>query len=234
MDIRASSAHFEQIINDIVCVICLIEFYLMFFSFYKDNNKYVYKQEKLIKIFLTSCYNLIFISMTKIKGTSLLLLFTLFLALSSFAQDSKKVYISGVENKIKIGKFTGNRNFAFGVKNIFQEILQDKDFSIVEEQSQADLVFSAEILYFDVNRTKRNISVFHSDVEETLVVIKGLLTDNNGKKIKESVAEESSSEISTSTLITDEGSGKVNQQALSSAIKKTCESLINKIFFNKK
>ena len=172
--------------------------------------------------------------MTKIKGISLLLLFTLFLALSSYAQDTKKVYISAVENKIKIGKFTGNRNFAFGVKNIFQEILQDKDFSIVEEQSQADLIFSADILYFDVNRTKRNVSVFHSDVEETLVVMKGLLTDNSGKKLKESTAEESSSEISTSSLITDEGSGKVNQQALSSAIKKTCESLINKTFFNKK
>ncbi len=208
------------------------------FFFYKDNNKYVYKQEKvknnLKNFFLTSCHILIFISMTKIKGTSLLLLCTLFLAFSSFAQDTKKVYISTVENKIKIGKFTGNRNFAFGVKNIFQEILQDKDFSIVEEQSQADLIFSADILYFDVNRTKRNVSVFHSDVEETLVVMKGLLTDNSGKKLKESTAEESSSEISTSTLITDEGSGKVNQQALSSAIKKTCESLINKTFFNKK
>jgi hypothetical protein len=64
--------------------------------------------------------------------------------------------------------------------------------------------------------------------------MKGTLTDKNGKKIKEAVAEESSSEISTSTLITDEGSDKINQQALSSAIKKTSESLINKILFNKK
>jgi hypothetical protein len=64
--------------------------------------------------------------------------------------------------------------------------------------------------------------------------MRGTLTDKNGKKIKEAVAEESSSEISTSTLITDEGSDKINQQALSSAIKKTSESLINKIFFNKK
>lgn len=172
--------------------------------------------------------------MTKIKGISLLLLCAMALIISSLVQDDKKVYISTVENKIKIGKFTGNRNFAFGVKNIFQEILQDKEFSIVEDRSQADIILSVDILYFDVNRTKRNISVFHSDVEETLVVMKGVLTDNNGKKIKESVAEESSSEISTSTLITDEGSGKINQQALSSAIKKTCESLINKTFFNKK
>ncbi len=129
---------------------------------------------------------------------------------------------------------TSNRNLAFGVKNIFQEILQDKEFAIVESQSDADLVFSAELLFFDVNRTKRNISVFHSDVEETLVIIRGILTNKEGKKIKEGVAEESSSEISTSTLITDEGSGKINQQALSSAIKKTCVSLIDKVFINKK
>lgn len=170
--------------------------------------------------------------MTKIKGLSLLLC-CLFLINLSFAQETK-VYISGVENKIKVGRMTSNRNLAFGVKNIFQEILQDKEFAIVESQSDADLVFSAELLFFDVNRTKRNISVFHSDVEETLVIIRGILTNKEGKKIKEGVAEESSSEISTSTLITDEGSGKINQQALSSAIKKTCVSLIDKVFINKK
>jgi hypothetical protein len=172
--------------------------------------------------------------MTKIKGISLLLLSICVLTLSSYAQDTKKIFVSSVENKIKIGKFTGNRNFAFGVKNIFQEILQDKEFEIVEDESSSDYVFNAEILYFDVNRTKRNVSVFHSDKEETLVVMKGFLNKKDGKKPKEAVAEESSSEISTSTLITDEGSDKINQQALSSAIKKTCESLINKIFFDKK
>ena len=102
--------------------------------------------------------------------------------------ETKAVYISGVENKIKIGKLTSNRNLAFGCKNIFEEILQEKDFLIVGDPSSAELIFSAEILYLDVNRTKRNISVFHSDVEETLVVIKGTLTDKNGKKIKEAVA----------------------------------------------
>lgn len=149
-------------------------------------------------------------------------------------QDVKSVYVDKVENKVVIGKLANNRNLAFGAKNIFQEILQDKEFNVVEDREKADLVFSAEILFFDVNKTKTNISVFHSDKEETLVVMKGKLTTKEGKKIKESVAEESSSEISTSTLITDEGSDKINQQALSSAIKKTCESLINKVFFNKK
>ncbi len=149
-------------------------------------------------------------------------------------QDVKSVYVDKVENKVVIGKLANNRNLAFGAKNIFQEILQDKEFNVVEDREKADLVFSAEILFFDVNKTKTNISVFHSDKEETLVVMKGKLTTKEGKKIKESVAEESSSEFSTSTLITDEGSDKINQQALSSAIKKTCESLINKVFFNKK
>ena len=172
--------------------------------------------------------------MTKIKGISLLLLSICVLSFSSYAQDTKKIYVSGVENKIKIGKFTGNRNFAFGVKNIFEEILQDKEFEIVESEKLSDYTFNAEILYFDVNRTKRNVSVFHSDKEETLVVMKGFLNLKDGKKPKEAVAEESSSEISTSTLITDEGSDKINQQALSSAIKKTCESLINKILIDKK
>jgi hypothetical protein len=149
-------------------------------------------------------------------------------------KETKTIFISNVENNIKVGNLTNNRNLAFGTKNILEEILQDNDFLIVDDQQSADFIFSAEILFFDVNKTKRNISVFHSDIEETLVIIKGRITDKNGKKIKEVVAEESSSEISTSTLIVDEGSGKINQQALSSAIKKTCESLINKIFFDKK
>jgi len=63
-----------------------------------------------------------------------------------------------------------------------------------------------------------------------LVIIKGYLYNKDGKKIKDGTAEESSSEISTSTLITDEGSTEINQQALSQSIKKTCVSLINKIF----
>lgn len=184
----------------------------------------------------------IFINMAKNNRlyVSLLPLFLLFSFYGLYSyivspiEETRSVYVSAVENKIKIGKLTNNRNLAFGCKNIFEEILQEKEFVIVGEPNSADLIFNAEILYFDVNRTKRNISVFHSDIEETLIVMRGTLTDKNGKKIKEAVAEESSSEISTSTLIIDEGSGKINQQALSSAIKKTSESLINKILFNKK
>ena len=164
--------------------------------------------------------------MTKIIKVSLLP----FLLLLVYSAQSQKVFLGSVENKVLMGKMAGNRNLGFGCKNIFLEVLQDKDYDIVNSQADADLIFKAEVLYFDVNKTKRNVSVFHSDVEETLVIIKGYLTNKDGKKIKDAVAEESSSEFSTSTLITDEGSTEINQQALSQAIKKTCVSLINKIF----
>lgn len=164
--------------------------------------------------------------MTKILRVSLLPLFMLIMGQT----QAQKVYLDKVENKVVMGKMAGNRNLGFGCKNIFLEILQDKNYDITETAADADLVFKADIMYFDVNRTKRNVSVFHSDIEETLVVIKGYLYNKSGKKIKDGVAEESSSEISTSTLITDEGSSSINQQALSQAIKKTCVSLINKIF----
>lgn len=164
--------------------------------------------------------------MTKILRVSLLPLFMLLVGNT----QAQKVFLSKVENKVVMGKMVGNRNLGFGCKNIFLEILQDKNLDITEDSASADMVFKAEILYFDVNRTKRNVSVFHSDVEETLVVIKGYLYNKDGKKIRDGVAEESSTEISTSTLITDDGNDSINQQALSQAIKKTCVALINKIF----
>ena len=50
----------------------------------------------------------------------------------------------------------------------------------------------------------------------------------DGKKIKQEFAEGKSSEISTSTIIIDEG-GKFNQESASSAIKKTTINLIEKL-----
>ena len=50
----------------------------------------------------------------------------------------------------------------------------------------------------------------------------------NGKKDKEVMVEESSSEISMSTLIVDEG-GSFNQTSLSNALKKGCGKLITKL-----
>jgi hypothetical protein len=61
--------------------------------------------------------------------------------------------------------------------------------------------------------------------------LKGILKVD-GKKIKETIVEESSSEISMSTLAVDNG-GQFNQQSLSNAIKKSCEKLVDKLFETK-
>ena len=58
--------------------------------------------------------------------------------------------------------------------------------------------------------------------------IKGILF-RDGKKVKEIIVEEGSSEISMSTLVVDEGGG-FNQTSLSNAIKKACGSLVSKLF----
>jgi hypothetical protein len=134
------------------------------------------------------------------------------------------IFVESVENQVKIGKLVGNRNLAFGVKNILEEFLQEKGYGL---SSDAKYRLKVEIVYLDVLSTKTNISVFHKNEDEVVVRLKANLF-KEGKKGKDIVVEAGSSEVSMSTLIVDEG-GKFNQQSLSNAIKKACESLVTQI-----
>ena len=134
------------------------------------------------------------------------------------------IFVESVENQVKIGKLAGNRNLAFGVKNILEEFLQEKGYGLSED---AKYRLKVEIVYLDVLTTKTNISVFHKNEDEVVVRLKANLF-KEGKKGKDIVVEAGSSEVSMSTLIVDEG-GKFNQQSLSNAIKKACESLVIQI-----
>jgi hypothetical protein len=135
------------------------------------------------------------------------------------------IYVEKVTNKVVIGKLAGNRNLEFGVKNILEEYLQDKGYDLSPE---AENKLKVEIVYLDVLTTKKNISVFHKNEQEVVIRLKGILY-KDGIKEKEVIVEESSSEISMSTLIVDEG-GKFNQTSLSNALKKGCDKLITKLF----
>lgn len=135
------------------------------------------------------------------------------------------VWVEGVSNNVKIGKLAGNRQLAFGVKNILEEYLQENGKDLTPS---AENKIKVEIVYLDVLTTKKNISVFHKNEEEVVVRMKGILY-KEGKKVKEVIVEEGSSEISMSTLIVDEG-GNFNQTSLSNAIKKACGSLVTKLF----
>ena len=138
------------------------------------------------------------------------------------------VWVDAVENQVKIGKLAGNRNLAFGVKNILEEYIQEKGYDLSQD---AKYHLKVNIVYLDVLSTKTNISVFHKGEEEVVVRLQGILY-KDGKKEKEVVVEESSSEISMSTLIVDEG-GKFNQTSLSNALKKASDKLITKLLVKK-
>ena len=116
------------------------------------------------------------------------------------------IWVDNVVNNVKVGKLAGNRQLAFGVKNILEEYLQDKGYDITPS---APYKLQVQIIYLDVLTTKKNISVFHKNEEEVVIRMKGILY-KDGKKEKEVIVEESSSEISMSTLIVDEG-GQFNQ-----------------------
>ena len=135
------------------------------------------------------------------------------------------VYVGTVTNKVKIGPMTGNKNLAFGVKNVAEEAILDKGHDLNNDSSAFRL--DLEIIYFDIQQTAAGVSVFHKTENETIIRIKGTLYCND-KKPKEYVATGKSSEISTSTMIIDEGGG-FNQASARSALKKTIINLIDKL-----
>jgi len=135
------------------------------------------------------------------------------------------IFVSSVKNKVVMGSLAGNRNLEFGVQNILDEfIVEEKDLVL---NPYATKTIEVEILYLDVLKTQSNLSVFHKNTDAVVIRMRGKLLDK-GKVIKTVVVEESADEVSMSTLLIDEG-GKFNQQNLSTAIKKSCNSLINKL-----
>ena len=149
---------------------------------------------------------------------------TSMLCLFPYNEKIQNIYVDSITNRIQIGSLAGNRNLEFGVRNIVEEFLQDKDYNI-DPASPNKL--KIEIIFLDVLTTKKNISVIHSNSEEVVIRMRANLYVN-GKKGKDIIVEESSSEISMSTLVIDQG-GKFNQQSLSNAIKKSCESIVNEL-----
>lgn len=143
---------------------------------------------------------------------------------SIWYQEPKKIDVSSVQNKVVVGSLAGNRNLEFGVKNMIEESLQDKDYEL---DPNSNLKITAEIIYLDVLKTQSSLSVLHKNKESVVIRLKGQLIQD-GKVKKKAVVEESADEISMSTIVIDQG-GKFNQQNLSSALKKVSVSLVSKL-----
>ena len=62
-----------------------------------------------------------------------------------------------------------------------------------------------------------------------MIKMRGILSDGFGKVLKTITTEDRSSEISTSTLLINEG-GQFNSAVQRNAIKKACVSVVTKLF----
>lgn len=153
-------------------------------------------------------------------------LFFIFIALlfgiGSYAQEPIK--IDEVTNNIVMGPQAGNRDLAFGVQNILEEVLQEKGYDLDPNSTR---VLKVELLYFDVKSTNMQLAVYGNTVEVTEIVAAAKIV-LNGKELKTVVVKGQAKSISSATLIIDEG-GKFSQANVSSALKKVCEELIEKL-----
>ena len=153
------------------------------------------------------------------------LIVTLWLMLlSSIAYGQETIQIGEVNNKIQLGPFAGSRDLAFGVQSILEEAIQDKGYNLsynAETQIQVDLLF------FDVQKTNVQIAVYSKNTDEYQIIARAALIVN-GKKKKQVIAKGTAKEVSTATLIIDEG-GQFSQANVSTALKKVCVQLIDKL-----
>jgi hypothetical protein len=161
------------------------------------------------------------------KYTVAILLLITTILIGSTPTNPPSIYILPIKNSIKIGTLSGNINLTLGVKNILEEALMDKEYNLSNNEELSDYTLQTELVYFDIMQTNKNISVFHKNENQTIIRIKGTLYNKN-KKIKEIIVEESSSEISSSTLAISYD-GSFNQQTARNAVKKACIKLIEGI-----
>lgn len=138
--------------------------------------------------------------------------------------QEREIQIVDVKNSIVIGELAGNRDLAFGVKNVLEEVVQDSDYYL---NPNSNNILEVELLYFDVQKNNVQLAAFAKNIDVYQIIARGTYAQE-GKKIKKAVAKGTAKSISTSTLIIDQG-GNFSQANVSTAIKKLCEDLIKKL-----
>lgn len=152
-----------------------------------------------------------------------LLLFLLSFLFSSLLL-AQEVKLGNVENKIVLGDFAGNRDLTFGVTNMLEEVIQDYGYDL---NPNSNLEITVDILYFDVQKNNVQLAVYQKNTDLYQIIARATLY-KDGKKKKIATAKGTAKSISTATFIVDEG-GKFSQANVSTAIKKLCEQLIEKL-----
>ncbi len=151
----------------------------------------------------------------------LLFLLSFLFGLTVSAQEIK---IGSIDNKIILGDLAGNRDLAFGVQNVLEEVVQDAGYDLNPNSS---LEITVDILFFDVKKNNVQLAVYSKNTDIYTIIARASLY-KNGKKKKQVTAKGQAKSISSATLVVDEG-GKFSQANVSTAIKKLCEQLITKL-----
>ena len=153
-----------------------------------------------------------------------LILAAFLLILSNNLYSQNIVKVESVENKIEVGPHAGSRDLSFGIKNILEEIIQDKGYDLTPSATKS---IQVELLYFDVKKVSMQIAVYGKTSDITEIIARGTLFEN-GKKKKSVIIKEQAKTIVTSVVILDKG-GKISDSDISAALKKTCEGIINQL-----
>lgn len=155
----------------------------------------------------------------------LILTSIVFLVLFGFgSHDEKTIFVGKIENRIVSGDLAGNPNLEFGVSNILEEVLQDREYYL---DPSSNLVLEVSILFFGKQQASAQLAIYSKNIDITNVIIEGTLY-KNGKKVKSKVVKGQSKSISTSTLIIDQG-GTFSQASVSTSLKKACIELIERL-----
>lgn len=146
------------------------------------------------------------------------------LLISTLSLAQSEIAIGDVTNKIVLGPFAGNRDLAFGVKNIVEEVIQDQGHYL---NPKSNLTIDIELLYFDVKKTSMQVAVYNKTTDLTEIIAQAYLKEG-GKVKKKVTAKGTAKSTSVATLIIDKG-GKFSQTDVSTSLKKVCEELIIKL-----
>lgn len=136
----------------------------------------------------------------------------------------QEIKIGEVQNKIEIGDLAGNRDLAFGVSNVLEEVIQDIGYDL---NPNSNLEITVDILFFDIKKSNLQIAVYSKKTDTYMLAARATLY-KDGKKKKQVTATGEAKSISTATLLVDEG-GQFSQQNVSTAIKKVVEDLVKKL-----
>ena len=162
--------------------------------------------------------------MVALNRSNMRLLLFLLSFLFSFCLTAQEIKLGPVENKIQLGDLVGNRDLAYGVTNMLEEVIQDYGFDL---NPNSKLEITVDILFFDVKKSNVQLAVYNKNTDIYQIIARATLK-KDGKKKKQVVAKGTAKSISTATLLVDEG-GKFSQANVSTAIKKLCEQLIDKL-----